>query len=119
MEVSEQANYREIRAAFRRLAKKYHPDLNRSLHAEEKIKKINAAFEVLSDKEKRREYDSMCFNDDNASQKQNEENHKENKNNNSPINKGDNYSKSTDKSEDNDSSEIRNGYHNFYYDSSN
>jgi molecular chaperone DnaJ len=119
MEVSEQANYREIRAAFRRLAKKYHPDLNSSLHAEETIKKINAAFEVLSDKEKRREYDSMCFNDDNASQKQKEENHKKNKNNNSPINKGDNYGKSTDKSEDNDSSEIRNGYHNFYYDSSN
>ena len=114
MEVSEQANYREIRAAFRRLAKRYHPDLNSSLHAEETIKKINAAFEVLSDKEKRREYDSIRFNDD--SKKQKEDNHKEQENNNSPINKSDNYSKSTDKSEGKDSSEIRNGYHSFHHD---
>jgi curved DNA-binding protein CbpA len=114
MEVSEQANYREIRAAFRRLAKRYHPDLNSSLHAEETIKKINAAFEVLSDKEKRREYDSICFNDD--SQKQKDDNHKEHENYNSPINKSDNFSKSTDKSEDKDSSEIRNGYRSFHHD---
>jgi len=114
MEVSEQANYREIRAAFRRLAKRYHPDLNSSLHAEETIKKINAAFEVLSDKEKRREYDSICFNDD--SQNQKDDNHKEHENYNSPINKSDIFSKSTDKPEDKDSSEIRNGYRSFHRD---
>jgi DnaJ-class molecular chaperone len=80
MEVSEHANYREIRSAFRRLAKKYHPDLNNSAHAEEMIKKINVAFEVLSDKEKRREYDSMCFNDNNRLPKQKEEKYNENEN---------------------------------------
>jgi curved DNA-binding protein CbpA len=113
MEVSEHANYREIRSAFRRLAKKYHPDLNNSAHAEEMIKKINAAFEVLSDKEKRREYDSICFNDNNYLPKQNEENHNENENNKSRINNADNYGKS--RKEDEDSSAIPNGYQSVYF----
>jgi curved DNA-binding protein CbpA len=117
MEVSEHASYREIRSAFRRLAKKYHPDLNNSVHAEEKIKKINAAFEVLSDKEKRREYDSICFNDNNYLSKQKEEKHNENEDNKSQINNADNYSKS--RKEDDESSRIPNGYHyfNLYNDS--
>ena len=55
--VSEKAKYTEIRAAYRLLAKKYHPDRNNSDFAEDMIKKINAAFEVLSNREKRREYD--------------------------------------------------------------
>jgi molecular chaperone DnaJ len=101
MGVSEQASYREIRAAFRLLAKKYHPDLNSSLDAEETIKKINAAFEVLSDKEKRRQYDRMCFDDSNTIQKehgQHNENH--------------NYSQSPSKSEDKDSSDMKDAYRN-------
>jgi DnaJ-class molecular chaperone len=68
--VSEQAKYYEIRAAYRRLARKYHPDVNSSLPNEEMIKKINAAFEVLSDKEKRRQYDETDFYDDNTLQHQ-------------------------------------------------
>ena len=100
MGVSEQASYREIRAAFRRLAKKYHPDLNSSLNAEETIKKINAAFEVLSDKEKRKQYDSMCF-DESSIQKQHGQ-HKENHN----------YSQSPIKSEDKDSSDVKDAYRN-------
>ena len=103
MGVSEQASYREIRAAFRRLAKKYHPDLNSSLNAEETIKKINAAFEVLSDKEKRKQYDSMCFDDSNTIQKQHGQ-HKENHN----------YSQSPTKSEDKDSSDVKDANRNFY-----
>lgn len=63
--VSEQAKYNEIRAAYRCLAKKYHPDVSTSLLAEETIKRINEAFEVLSDKEKRRLYDETHFDDDN------------------------------------------------------
>ncbi len=55
--VSEQATYPELKRAYRRLARKYHPDRNRSSQAETMIKKINAAFEVLSDKDKRDEYD--------------------------------------------------------------
>lgn len=111
MQVSEHANYREIRSAFRRLAKKYHPDLNNSAHAEEMIKKINAAFEVLSDKEKRREYDSMCLNDNNRLPKQKEENHNENENNKSQINNA--YGKS--RKEDEDSSQISNEYQSVYF----
>lgn len=111
MQVSEHANYREIRSAFRRLAKKYHPDLNNSAHAEEMIKKINAAFEVLSDKEKRREYDSMCLNDNNRMPKQKEENHNENENNKTQINNA--YGKS--RNEDEDSSQISNEYQSVYF----
>ena len=59
--VQEKASYREIRHAYRRLARKYHPDRNSSSLAEEMIKKINAAFEVLSDETKRSDYDRMKF----------------------------------------------------------
>lgn len=118
LEVSEHANYREIRSAFRRLAKKYHPDLNSSLLAEEKIKKINAAFEVLADKERRREYDSMCLDDNNSWYNQKEENHKENRTkyngDNSQTNKANSYGKST--VEDKNSNEVRSGYYHLYSD---
>jgi curved DNA-binding protein CbpA len=59
--VSEKAKYTDIRAAYRLLAKKYHPDRNNSDFAEDMIKKINAAFEVLSNREKRRQYDETDF----------------------------------------------------------
>ncbi len=55
--VSQYAKYREIKVAYRRLALKYHPDRNSSPFAEDIIKRINAAFEILSDKDKRRQYD--------------------------------------------------------------
>ncbi|CCE66761.1 DnaJ domain-containing protein [Candidatus Mycoplasma haematominutum] len=47
----------EIKKAYRKLAKEYHPDLNKSPGAEEKFKKINAAYEVLGDPQKRSNYD--------------------------------------------------------------
>ena len=59
--VSEKAKYPEIRAAYRLQAKKYHPDRNNSDFAEDMIKKLNAAFEVLSNREKRRQYDETVF----------------------------------------------------------
>jgi molecular chaperone DnaJ len=59
--ISEKANYKEIRHAYRRLARKYHPDRNNSTSAEDIIKKINTAFEVLSDHTKRAQYDRMEF----------------------------------------------------------
>jgi curved DNA-binding protein CbpA len=62
LEVSEHANYQDIKRAYRRLARKYHPDRNNSSFAEDMIKKINASFEVLSDKDKRQEYDKIGFN---------------------------------------------------------
>ena len=55
--VPENAKYREIRAAYRRLAREYHPDRNNSDLSQSIIRKINADFEVLSDREKRRQYD--------------------------------------------------------------
>ena len=60
--VSQYAKYREIKAAYRRLALKYHPDRNSSPFSENTIKIINAAFEVLSDKDKRRLYDEKLIN---------------------------------------------------------
>ncbi|BAW39175.1 co-chaperone-curved DNA binding protein A [Helicobacter pylori] len=59
LDVSENANQDEIKKSYRRLARKYHPDLNKTKEAEEKFKEINAAYEILSDKEKRRQYDQF------------------------------------------------------------
>lgn len=61
--VPERASYREIKAAYRKLARKYHPDRNNSAFAEDMIKKINAAFEVLSDEAKRGHYDKAGYED--------------------------------------------------------
>lgn len=55
--VSESASESEIKKAYRKLARQYHPDVNKSPEAEEKFKEINAAYEVLSDKEKKAQYD--------------------------------------------------------------
>lgn len=55
--VSEKASQLEIKKAYRHLAKKYHPDKNNAAHAEEMIKRINAAYEVLSDSSRRSQYD--------------------------------------------------------------
>ncbi len=59
LEVSENASKDEIKKAYRRLARKYHPDVNKEASAEEKFKEVNAAYEVLSDESKRRQYDQM------------------------------------------------------------
>lgn len=57
--VSENATESEIKKAYRKLARQYHPDVNKSPEAEEKFKEINAAYEVLSDKEKKAQYDQF------------------------------------------------------------
>lgn len=59
--VSEKASYKQIKYAYRRLARKYHPDRNNSVYAGEMIKEINTAFEVLSDATKRVQYDKREF----------------------------------------------------------
>ena len=61
LEVPERASYHEIKRSYRKLARKYHPDRNSSALAEEMIKKINAAFEVLADKDSRARYDRTDF----------------------------------------------------------
>jgi molecular chaperone DnaJ len=56
--VGRNATEKEIKQAYRRLARRYHPDVNPGdKSAEARFKDINAAYEVLSDKEKRQKYD--------------------------------------------------------------
>lgn len=57
LDVAADASAEEIKKAYRRLARKYHPDINKDSGAEEKFKEINAAYEILSDEQKRRQYD--------------------------------------------------------------
>lgn len=55
--VSRGASQDEIKSAFRKMARKYHPDVNREPDAEERFKEINEAYAVLSDADKRAAYD--------------------------------------------------------------
>lgn len=55
--VSKSATKDQIKGAYRKLARKYHPDVNKEAGAEDKFKEISAAYEVLSDEEKRSLYD--------------------------------------------------------------
>ncbi|MBV9101179.1 MAG: J domain-containing protein [Candidatus Dormibacteraeota bacterium] len=53
------ATEKEIHSAFRKLARKYHPDINHEAGAEDRFKEVNEAHEVLGDAEKRRKYDEL------------------------------------------------------------
>ncbi len=57
--VSENASAVEIKKSYRKLARKYHPDINKDESAVDKFKEINAAYEVLSDPEKKAQYDQF------------------------------------------------------------
>lgn len=60
--IKREASSAEIKSAYRKLARKFHPDVNKTKEAEQKFKDINEAYEVLSDKEKRQRYDSLGAN---------------------------------------------------------
>lgn len=60
--VERSASQEEIQKAFRRLARQYHPDINSAPEAEDQFKRINEAYEVLKDPEKRRSYDALGSN---------------------------------------------------------
>ncbi len=57
--VSKDAAGADIKKAYRRLARQYHPDVNKGAGAEKRFKEINEANEVLSDPEKRKRYDTL------------------------------------------------------------
>src|ERR1700733_12890727 len=57
--VPRDADQDTIRRAYRKLARKYHPDLNADSDAEDKFKELGEAYEVLSDPEKRERYDRL------------------------------------------------------------
>ncbi len=57
--INKNASQEEIKSAYRRLAKKYHPDLCKEENAEEKFKEVQEAYSVLSDENKRRQYDQF------------------------------------------------------------
>lgn len=63
--VPKTASKEEIRKAYRKLSKQYHPDLNKEEGAEEKFKEVTEAFEVLSDENKRASYDQYGHADPN------------------------------------------------------
>lgn len=65
--VPRKANAKDIRTAFRKLARKYHPDLNPGdKAAEEKFKQLQEAYDVLADSKKRQMYDQYGFYSDNV-----------------------------------------------------
>jgi len=57
--VDRRADQKAISQAFRRLARQYHPDVNKSKGAEERFKEINEAYQVLGDPQKRAQYDQI------------------------------------------------------------
>ena len=57
--VDKNASEKDIKLAFRRLAKKYHPDVNKTPEAEEKFKEAQEAYAVLSDENRRKQYDQF------------------------------------------------------------
>ncbi len=60
--VDRKASAADIQKAYRKLARKYHPDINKTKEAEDRFKEINEANEVLSDPEKRKRYDALGAN---------------------------------------------------------
>src|SRR5690349_13448634 len=57
--VAKNATQSEIQKAYRKLAKKYHPDINKEKGAEDQFKKVNEAYEVLKDPTTRKKYDQL------------------------------------------------------------
>lgn len=62
LNVSRGATQEDIQRAYRKLARRYHPDVSKEAGAEDKFKEINEAYQVLSDNEKRKKYDELGAN---------------------------------------------------------
>ncbi len=57
--VDKDASVDEVKKAYRKLARKYHPDVNKEANAEEKFKEVKDAYDVLSDPQKKSNYDQF------------------------------------------------------------
>ena len=64
LEIKRGATQQEVKKAYRRLVKDYHPDKNKSPDAQEKFVKLTKAYELLSDPERRRMYDNHGVTED-------------------------------------------------------
>ncbi|MDV3172398.1 MAG: DnaJ domain-containing protein, partial [Candidatus Phytoplasma australasiaticum] len=62
LELSRDAKLDDIKKAYRRLSKKYHPDVCKEANADTKFKEVQEAFDVLSNTNKRAQYDQMGHN---------------------------------------------------------
>ncbi|NBW41468.1 J domain-containing protein [bacterium] len=62
LEVSRDASQADIKKAFKKQARLFHPDVNKEPGAEDKFKQVNEAYEVLGDEQKRRQYDALGAN---------------------------------------------------------
>lgn len=63
LEISRDTAPEEIKKAYRKLAHKYHPDRNQAEDAESKFKEVSEAYEILSDPQKREQYDTFGHNE--------------------------------------------------------
>src|SRR5699024_11453052 len=59
LEIDRNASKDEIKKAYRKLARKYHPDVSKEENAEDKFKEAKEAYEVLNDDQKRAQYDQF------------------------------------------------------------
>ncbi len=62
LEIDRSSSQAEIKKAYRKLARKYHPDVSKVANAEERFKEVNEAYEVLGDEKKREQYDTLGAN---------------------------------------------------------
>ncbi|MDP3479990.1 MAG: DnaJ C-terminal domain-containing protein [Desulfoprunum sp.] len=62
LHIGKEASQEEVKRAYRKLARKFHPDVNKNADAETRFKEINEAYEVLKDEEKRKAYDTFGSN---------------------------------------------------------
>ena len=62
LDVERSSSQTEIKKAYRKLARKYHPDVSKVANAEERFKEVNEAYEVLGDEKKREQFDTLGAN---------------------------------------------------------